>query len=53
MTEEEFKEQINLEDGQFYVCEHHQETGGYEDCCSCDGERVCTELLDKLKLKFQ
>ncbi len=33
----------------FYVCPHHQDTGGYEDCCNCgeweEGEphRLCSE----------
>ena len=33
----------------FYVCPHHQTTGGYEDCCNCAGwcedepKRLCTQ----------
>ena len=33
-----------LED--MYVCEHHQKTHGYESCCDCDGERLCSEHKD-------
>jgi len=36
----------------FYVCPHHEATGGYEECCYCDGwgedepHRLCTENPD-------
>lgn len=23
------------DDGDFYVCPHHEGTGGYESCCNC------------------
>ena len=29
-----------------YTCEHHCGTSGYEDCCSCDGIRLCSENPD-------
>ena len=28
---------------EFFVCEHHQGTGGYESCCACSEGRPCTE----------
>ena len=31
--------------GDFYVCRHHQETEGYEDCCECSDDGPCTEAL--------
>lgn len=31
----------NKED--FFVCEHHQSTGGYESCCPCSEDGICTE----------
>lgn len=35
---------------EFYVCDHHCRTGGYESCCECENDdpeddRVCTESL--------
>jgi hypothetical protein len=46
----ELEEQELLDDGKFYVCEHHQKTGGYESCCECDGDRLCTKALEKLRI---
>ncbi len=27
----------------FYVCPQHIRTDGYESCCACEGDRLCTE----------
>ena len=34
------------EDEEFYVCPQHQSTNGFESCCSCTGDRLCTEAIE-------
>lgn len=47
VEEETRKEDIKIvkqvEEQDFFVCENHSATGGYEACCACSGERLCTE----------
>jgi hypothetical protein len=44
LKEEGFKQEGEGEyEEDFYVCDHHQGTGGYEECCECDGERLCSQ----------
>lgn len=26
-----------------FTCPYHEGTGGYEDCCDCSGDRLCTD----------
>lgn len=33
-------------DDDFYVCPQHWKTGGYETCCLCKGDRLCTEAKE-------
>ena len=43
-----------VDEDDFYVCPHHEHTGGYESCCECggweDGDenfgRLCTQAIN-------
>lgn len=39
------KEKYNI-DKDFYVCEQHQGTGGFEWCCGCSDDGLCTEAKE-------
>lgn len=28
---------------EFFVCEHHISTGGWESCCECSEDGICSE----------
>lgn len=48
VSKDEYEELKDLkEDECFYVCPQHQGTGGYESCCACTGDRLCTEALNR------